>query len=117
MNGAAGSASLKNNPASIGKMNPSDANQQASNPKGVLEPEPTKSISTKDAIAAFASHYGLSERETDVFALWVTGHGLKHIQNTLFISESTVKTHLRNIYRKCDTHNRAEIIALFESQR
>lgn len=117
MNGAAGSASLKNNPASIGKMNPSDANQQASNLKGVLEPEPTKSISTKDAIAAFASHYGLSERETDVFALWVTGHGLKHIQNTLFISESTVKTHLRNIYRKCDTHNRAEIIALFEGQR
>ena len=47
----------------------------------------------------------------------MTGHGLKHIQNTLFISESTVKTHLRNIYRKCDTHNRAEIIALFESQR
>ena len=117
MNDAAGSASLKNNPASIGKMNPSDANQQASNPKGVLEPEPTKSISTKDAIAVFASHYGLSERETDVFALWVTGHGLKHIQNTLFISESTVKTHLRNIYRKCDTHNRAEIIALFEAHR
>ena len=48
--------------------------------------------------------------------LWVTGHGLKHIENTLFISESTVKTHLRSIYRKCDTHNRAEIIALFESE-
>lgn len=68
-------------------------------------------------IAAFATRYGLSERETDVFALWVTGHGLKHIQNALFISESTVKTHLRSIYRKCDTHNRAEIIELFENQR
>ncbi len=75
------------------------------------------SISQADAIAAFAARYGLSERETDVFALWVTGHGLKHIQNTLFISESTVKTHLRSIYRKCDTHNRAEIIALFEGER
>ena len=117
MNGVAGSASLKNNPASAGKMNSSDTNQQASNLKGVPEPESIKSISTKDAIAAFASRYGLSERETDVFALWVTGHGLKHIQNTLFISESTVKTHLRNIYRKCDTHTRAEIIALFEGQR
>lgn len=75
------------------------------------------SPSSQDAIAAFASRYGLSERETDVFALWVTGHGLKHIQNTLFISESTVKTHLRSIYRKCGTHNRAEIIELFESER
>ena len=93
------------------------ANQQASNLKGVPELESSEPTSTKDVIADFASRYGLSERETDVFALWVTGHGLKHIQNTLFISESTVKTHLRNIYRKCDTHNRAEIIALFEGER
>lgn len=115
--GVAGSTSLESSSIFAGQMNPPGANQQASNLKGVLEPEPTKSISTKAAIATFASHYGLSERETDVFALWVTGHGLKHIQNTLFISESTVKTHLRNIYRKCDTHNRAEIIALFEGKR
>lgn len=114
---AAGSASLKNNPVATGKMSPPCGNQQASNLKGIPDPEPSEPASTKDAIANFASHYGLSERETDVFAPWVTGHGLKHIQNTLFISESTVKTHLRNIYRKCDTHNRAEIIALFEGQR
>ena len=55
-------------------------------------------------------------RESDVFRLWVTGHGLKYIQNALFVSESTVKSHLRSIYRKCDTHNRAEIIALFERE-
>lgn len=115
--GAAGSATLEKNPVSAGKMNPPGANQQASNLKGVPELESSEPTSTKDVIADFASRYGLSERETDVFALWVTGHGLKHIQNTLFISESTVKTHLRNIYRKCDTHNRAEIIALFEGER
>ena len=69
-----------------------------------------------DPIAAFVARHGLSEREADVFALWVTGHGLKHIQDTLFIGESTVKTHLRSIYRKCGTHNRAEIIALFEGE-
>ena len=69
-----------------------------------------------DALAAFSAAHDLSPREHEVFVLWVTGHGLKHIENTLFISESTVKTHLRSIYRKCDTHNRAEIIALFESE-
>lgn len=57
-----------------------------------------------------------SPRESEVFRLWVTGHGLKYIQNALFVSESTVKSHLRSIYRKCDTHNRDEIIALFERE-
>ena len=117
MNGTAGFAALENNSAVTHQANSSVGGQQTLNLNGVPEPETSEPASTKDAIAAFASRYGLSERETDVFSLWVTGHGLKHIQNTLFISESTVKTHLRNIYRKCDTHNRAEIIALFESQR
>lgn len=64
----------------------------------------------------FAAAHGLSPREHEVLVLWITGHGLKYIENALFISESTVKSHLRNIYRKCDTHNRAEIIALFERE-
>ena len=112
-----GSAILKGGPTVARQaISPIEA-QQAPNRGGTREPEAPEPTSTKDAIAGFASRYGLSERETEVFALWVTGHGLKHIQNTLFISESTVKTHLRNIYRKCDTHNRAEIIALFEGER
>ena len=69
-----------------------------------------------DLYAAFCSEYDLSPRESEVFRLWVTGHGLKYIQNALFVSESTVKSHLRSIYRKCDTHNRDEIIALFERE-
>ena len=102
----AGSSGVPANHASAGATgNPGTTTDRSPSP------------SAQDAIAAFAARYGLSERETDVFALWVTGHGLKHIQNALFISESTVKTHLRSIYRKCDTHNRAEIIALFEDGR
>lgn len=69
-----------------------------------------------DPYAAFCAAYDLSPRESEVFCLWVTGHGLKYIQNALFVSESTVKSHLRSIYRKCDTHNRDEIIALFERE-
>ncbi len=69
-----------------------------------------------DPLDAFAAAHDLSPREHEVLALWITGHGLKYIENALFISESTVKSHLRNIYRKCDTHNRAEIIALFEQE-
>ncbi len=64
-----------------------------------------------------ARRYGLSPREAEVFELWATGHGAKAIQDKLVLSPSTVKTHVRHIYEKCDVHNRAEIIALIESTR
>ncbi len=63
---------------------------------------------------AFVQSYDISRRERDVLELWLAGRGLKFIENALFISESTVKSHLRSIYRKCDVHNRDEIISLYE---
>lgn len=68
----------------------------------------------RDPLDAFAAAYEISPRERDVLALWLAGRGMKYIENELFISESTVKSHLRSIYRKCDTHNRDETISLFE---
>ncbi len=85
-------------------------------PNGASVDDTDAAAEKADPIAAFASAHNLSPREREVAALWLTGHGLKYIENALFISEATVKTHLRNIYRKCDTHNRAEIIALFEQE-
>lgn len=64
-----------------------------------------------------ARRYGLSPREAEVFELWATGHGAKAIQDKLVLSPSTVKTHVRHIYEKCDVHSRAEIIALIEGAR
>lgn len=80
------------------------------------DPYAAEQAEAPDPYAAFCAEYDLSPRESEVFRLWVTGHGLKYIQNALFVSESTVKSHLRSIYRKCDTHNRDEIIALFERE-
>ena len=56
----------------------------------------------------------LSPREKEVFALWVTGHGSKYIQEKFVISPATVKTHVRHIYEKCDVHNRAELMRKLE---
>lgn len=80
------------------------------------EAQSAQERSREELVEEFSQAHGLSRREKDVFVLWVTGHGLKRIESDLFISESTVKTHLRNIYRKCNTHNRDEIIALFERE-
>ena len=82
------------------------------------EPRPADAApSLEERMEAFGDEHGLSPREREVFGLWVTGHGLKHIEQALFISEATVKTHLRNIYRKCDVHSRADIIDLFEQEQ
>ncbi|MFQ9348882.1 MAG: response regulator transcription factor [Eggerthella lenta] len=54
------------------------------------------------------------QREKEVFALWVTGHGSKYIQEKFVISPATVKTHVRHIYEKCDVHNRAELMRKLE---
>lgn len=68
----------------------------------------------RDAIGAFAAQALLTPRETEVFALWVRGHTGAYIEKTLFISKSTVKTHIGHIYEKTGTSNREELLAAFD---
>jgi DNA-binding NarL/FixJ family response regulator len=51
---------------------------------------------------------GLSEREVDVVRAVGRGLSNKAIAHELWISEQTVKFHLRNVYRKLDVSNRTE---------
>lgn len=53
----------------------------------------------------------LSEREMEVLRLIAAGLSNKKITASLFVSLSTVKTHLRNIYGKLNVHSRTEAIA------
>lgn len=53
----------------------------------------------------------LSERELEVLRYIASGLSNKKIMAKLYISMSTVKTHLRNIYSKLDAHSRTEAIA------
>ncbi len=57
-----------------------------------------------------AQHYRLSVRETEVFEHFVHGRSASHIAKSLFISDNTVKTHLRRIYQKADVHSRQELL-------
>lgn len=47
-----------------------------------------------------AQRYGLTTRETDVWCLKRMGSSYKEIAGELYISENTVKKHLKNIYVK-----------------
>ena len=71
-------------------------------------------LSLEERVAEVARAYRLSARETEVFALWATGHDLKYVQEKLGLSQSTVKTHVRHIYAKTDTHSRAEVVILLD---
>lgn len=54
----------------------------------------------------------LSLREQEVLQLVAQGASNKQIATKLFISETTVKAHLRAILEKLHAHNRAEAVAL-----
>ncbi|WP_433297913.1 response regulator [Pseudonocardia sp. CA-142604] len=54
---------------------------------------------------------GLSQRESEVLALMVAGLSNRAIATKLFVSEETVKTHSRGIYRKLEVSDRAGAVA------
>lgn len=58
-----------------------------------------------------AQDQSLTARETEVLRLVADGKGNKEIAAELFISESTVKYHLRNILDKLHIENRSQVIA------
>jgi DNA-binding CsgD family transcriptional regulator len=53
----------------------------------------------------------LTAREQEVLQLILSGKSNRDIAGALFISESTVKTHARNIFSKYDVSSRAELIS------
>jgi DNA-binding NarL/FixJ family response regulator len=53
----------------------------------------------------------LSDREIDVLKCLARGQTTSQIAGTLFISENTVKTHIRHILEKMEVNNRAEAVA------
>ncbi|MDG2915315.1 two-component system response regulator NarL [Bisgaard Taxon 10/6] len=63
--------------------------------------------SSKDPI------YSLTDREMDVLQQIATGLSNKQIAGKLFISEETVKVHIRNLLRKLNVHSRVAATVLY----
>lgn len=79
--------------------------------QGALSPEVTAPVlralsrfSTEDAAPL------LSDRELEVLHCMVDGLTTQQIASRLFISDNTVKTHVRHIFEKLDVSNRAEAV-------
>ena len=70
----------------------------------LLEPQPD-SVS----IQAGLKNYNLSCRQEEITILAATGHSNSEIAEKLFITEYTVKDHLKEIFQKIGVHSRSEL--------
>ena len=58
----------------------------------------------------------LTQREIEVLKYLSTEKSVEQIGRTLHISKNTMKTHLKNIYRKLEVQNRKEASQIAKSK-
>lgn len=79
------------------------------------EPETPSSVGKFSRKVRKVAHaYLLTERETDILFELAKGNGPAYIQDKYYISAGTVKTHIRNVYRKLDVHKRNDLLRMIE---
>ena len=89
------------------------------------EAEPSSGIAiTEDApaplpiaerVGIVQRKFGLSDREAEIVLLITRGRNVPAIAEELVISQNTVRTHIKRIYRACGAHARQELIELCET--
>jgi PAS domain S-box-containing protein len=70
----------------------------------LLEPQPHSVC-----IQSRLRHYNMTCRQEEITALAATGYSNQEIAEKLFITEYTVKDHLKEIFQKIGVHNRSEL--------
>ncbi len=65
-------------------------------------------------LEAACEKYRLSPREREVLEVLLRGRDTKYIMDKFYISQSTAKTNIYNIYRKLDVHSRQELLDVIE---
>lgn len=63
---------------------------------------------------AISNEFLLSRREAEVLFLLAKGYNAAFIQEKLYISRSTAKTHIGHIYRKLNIHTQQELLSMFD---
>ncbi len=74
-----------------------------------------RNVGSVAACAYLAERYAFTAREREVLEYLAAGHGSPYIAEKLFISENTVRTHMRNMYRKAGVSSKEELIQILEA--
>lgn len=88
--------------------------EEGDTPPKALEDDRERSLFRKRC-ESVANTYLLSKREAEVMFYLARGYKSSYVQERLYISEGTAKTHIRHIYRKLDVHSQQELIKLVDS--
>lgn len=119
----ASDASAASDTASSASTAPSPARQAMDFSRSIFAEEtaPAPADDTPAARGRFrqrceivANTYLLSRRESEVMYYLARGYKSSHIQQQLYISEGTAKTHIRHIYRKLNIHSQQDLIHLID---
>lgn len=78
--------------------------------------EPSMQNTLEARCAEVAAARGLSPREAEVLVFLARGFTPAYIAKSLVLSISTVRTHVRNIYRKLGVNKREELIHLIDER-
>lgn len=120
----ASGASAASDTASSASTAPSPARQAMDFSRSIFAEETAAPAPADDTPAArgrfrqrceiVANTYLLSRRESEVMYHLARGYKSSHIQQQLYISEGTAKTHIRHIYRKLNIHSQQDLIHLID---
>lgn len=77
------------------------------------EMTPVEQLSSQKSVLVVGN---LTERESEIVGLLLKGRTYKMIAEELFLSENTVKTHIKNIYSKLNINSKAELIRLLANK-
>lgn len=85
-------------------------------PRGAETAAPLVVADRETVCAHLSSEKGLSMREREILPYLARGHRPAYVADVLCISEHTVRTHIRNMYRKLGVGSREELIQLIEGR-
>lgn len=74
-----------------------------------------QTVSAPASLHVIQDRHQLSERETEVLEMLLRGKNVPAIAEELVISQNTVRTHVKRIYRATNVHTRQELISYCEN--
>ena len=78
----------------------------------LVEPSLRRALSSRDTVRSAPPQAQLTERELQVLTGMSQGKSNSAIGRELYLSEDTVKTHARRLFRKLGVNDRAQAVAL-----
>lgn len=91
-----------------GRGDPADPGGNA----GTFDAEALDAIGSR--CSRIGAENGLTERETEIFAMLARGRNGRFVMEHYVVSRNTVKSHVKHIYAKLDVHSQQELIDLVE---